>query len=66
VGIGINNRHLLTELLTPAACGEGSRSEQFLQLFSRLLGAQYALENDRLKIVTASGDTLVFERRREG
>jgi C-terminal processing protease CtpA/Prc len=56
-GSGFN---LQTKPVTPAACGANSRSEQFLGLVSKVLGAQYAIDNGQLTITLIDGSTLVF------
>ena len=55
-----SNLSMRTAPMEPAACGEGSRSEQFLELLAAALPAQFAIEDGNLQITLADGSTLVF------
>jgi C-terminal processing protease CtpA/Prc len=52
--------NLATKPLTPVACGEGSRSEQFLQLIGTARIAQYAIADGQLQMVLPDDSLLVF------
>jgi len=52
--------NLITKPLTPVACGEGSRSEQFLQLIGTARIAQYAIADGQLQMVLPDDSLLVF------
>ena len=54
------NLSMRTAPMEPAACGEGSRSEQFLKMLAAALPAQFAIEDGNLQITLADGSTLVF------
>ena len=55
-----SNLSMRTAPVEPAACGEGSRSEQFLELLAAALPAQFAIADGKLSLVLSDGSTMVF------
>ena len=54
------NLSMRTAPVEPAACGEGSRSAQFLELLAAALPAQFAIADGKLSLVLSDGSTMVF------
>jgi heat shock protein HslJ len=55
-----SNLSVRTAPVEPAACGEGSRSAQFLKLLAAALPAQFAIADGKLSLALKDGSTMVF------
>ena len=55
-----SNLSMRTAPMEPAACGEGSRSAQFLEMLAAALPAQFAVADGKLSLVLSDGSTMVF------